>query len=232
MPIDFDRLTREKNNFDQDFNFKSRPPKKKGSCLKLFFALILSGLVVVLAVFFSFKLIIGPTLQKIDQLPQNFPPELALYQADQVKIESYSQKSQEKILALAQKLPDWLLEPLLKLVSDDFKNKLTAIFGNSAPFKKDLTIDDLKQAIKSVSPGQNQTFLLSWDKLNLTKEALADYYREKLKGADFELKENLSDYQINLGFWKDNVFGEMIFKDQPEKTASAQILVNYLNEKP
>ncbi|MEK7072732.1 MAG: hypothetical protein AAB969_04125, partial [Patescibacteria group bacterium] len=59
----------------------------------------------------------------------------------------------------------------------------------------------------------------------------------KLQESNFQFKENLSDYQINLGFWKDDVFGIMSFSDKKKDidggvkyNSDVNITVNYLNE--
>ena len=78
---------------------------------------------------------------------------------------------------------------------------------------------------------------MSWNSVDKTKEELAAYYKQKLAASNFEFKENLGDYQINLGFWKDDIFGLMSFSDKKDAidggvkyNSDVNITVNYLNE--
>ena len=95
----------------------------------------------------------------------------------------------------------------------------------------------MKKAIKATNLEKIQTVNIAWEKIDKTKEEIAAYYKEKLAAADFQFKENLSDYQINLGFWKNDIFGIISFIDKKEDieggvkyNTQVDMTVNYLND--
>lgn len=165
----------------------------------------------------------------MDGLPGDFPQEFSFYQLDQAQISIQTPKAKQKIVELIKIMPDWLANPILNYFSSDLQNKLSQTFGDKAGIANNLTADDLKKAFQSLNPEQVKTVSLSWKELDKTKEGLAAYYQQKLKEANFEFKENIGDYEINLGFWKDGIFGEMIFSGgNGGDKSNAEIMVNYL----
>ncbi|MEK7167902.1 MAG: hypothetical protein AAB791_02775, partial [Patescibacteria group bacterium] len=156
-----------------------------------------------------------------------FPKELAIYQLDQAEIKVQTDEGKKKILTLVDALPDWLVNPLLDYLSNDLKTKLGQTF-NDSQIPKNFTAEDLKKSLENINPEEIKTVSLSWDSVGQTKEQIAAYYQDKLKGADFQIKENLADYQINLGFAKEDVFGLVSFKDAGSASSQVEMIINYL----
>ena len=214
---------------DYEDNYSSIKKRKRFSCLGLFFSLIILSVFLSLAVIISVKVAINPIKQSIDNLPQNFPQDLTIYNIDQAKIEEYSKTSQDKIIELANLLPDWVVNPVLNLISDDLNNKLVNTYNNFSTATDHLTLDDLKQALDNDKIKQTQTLSLSWNNLDINQEELLNYYKQELKNNDYSFKEDIRDYEINLGFWKQGIFGNLNLSENNSKT-QANMTVNYLNQ--
>lgn len=214
-----------------------RRPRQKKSWPKIIIAILLALLIILLIGYFSLKFFIGPIVKTVDGLPSDFPTALTFYQADQAQINLASPIGQAKMIAGLQAMPDWILDIFFNFLSDDLKNKLADNFGENINIDKNFSADDLKEALDNIDLDKTQTVNLSWKNLDKTKEEMAAYYKQKLQAANFDFKENLNDYQINLGFWQNDIFGLMSFSDKKEKIeggvkygSQADITVNYLNK--
>jgi len=204
-------------------------PKKHGafSCFGLIIGLLIIVIVMGLVVVISIKLAINPIKEQVDNLPADFPTDLAIYQMDQAKIETYSQTARQKIIKLANLLPDWIVNPALSYIADDLSQQLSNTYGNFAT-TTNLNLDDLKNALGNKKLKDTQTLSLKWDNLQIDQDELLSYYKQQLSQSDYAFKEDIRDYEINLGFWKDGVFGNLNLKPDQNNT-DAQMTVNYFN---
>ncbi|OGY51047.1 MAG: hypothetical protein A3B89_01960 [Candidatus Buchananbacteria bacterium RIFCSPHIGHO2_02_FULL_40_13] len=211
--------------------------KRKHKFIKILLALVLALLTIGLMAYLTLKFIVGPIVQTVDSLPADFPAELALDDASKTQITLNTPASRQKLISGLKAMPDWVLTLFLNFLSDDLKEKLADNFGDNTNIPKDFTASDLKKAIKATNLEKIQTVNIAWEKIDKTKEEIAAYYKEKLAAADFQFKENLSDYQINLGFWKNDIFGIISFIDKKEDieggvkyNTQVDMTVNYLND--
>ncbi|MEK7653495.1 MAG: hypothetical protein AAB358_03380 [Patescibacteria group bacterium] len=214
----------------QELGFHRRRKRKKHSCLKTLIGLIFVFIVLIIIVAAAVRFAVGPAIKTISGLPGDFPKELSIYQPDQAQIKIQTDESKKKIIDLVKAAPDWLSAPVLNWLSEAMKNEAYQNFGSQLNIPQNLTAADLKKTLASTDVEKIQAVSLSWDNLNQTKEQLAAYYKKKLAEADFQFNENLADYQINLGFWKDGIFGTISLSDKKGSTSTAaEIKVNYLN---
>jgi hypothetical protein len=221
---------------DRSFNYAPRKYRKKRKWGR-FIGYLLISLIVVLAIcYLTLKFLVGPIIRTVDGLPSGFPDELAIYELDKANISFQDPESRQKIISGMRAMPDWVLTLFLNALSDDLKSKLIDNFGDDINIDNNFNIDDLKAAFKSVDLHDAQTVSLSWEGVTKTKEEIAAYYKQKLSEANFEFKENLEDYQISLGFWKDGIFGVMSFSDADDNNeskynkANVDMTVNYFDE--
>ncbi len=224
------------SDIKEDFDY--RPPqeviaRKSHGCLKFFGCLILILAIIFLIGCVTVKFVIGPVVQKVNELPADFPKEFALYQAEQAKIKLQTPASKQKILRVIDSLPDWALTPFLNYLSTDLKTQLAEIFGDKVNIPENFTVQELRQTLEAIDPSKTETVSLSWDNIDKSKEDLAAYYKNKLADQGFEFKENLEDYQINLGFWKEKVFGTISLSDsfKQDGRAAVDMTINYLLNK-
>ncbi|MDO8669588.1 MAG: hypothetical protein Q7K65_04820 [Candidatus Buchananbacteria bacterium] len=238
MRIDLENF----QEIERDEAFDWAPKKRKGRrrkprFIKILIALILTLLIVILIGYLTLKFFVGPIVKTVDGLPLDFPADMPFYETDQAKINLEDSAGKAKIIAGLKSMPDFVLTLFLNVLSDDLKRKLADNFGDDINIPKNFSVDDLKEALKTVDLDKTRTVNLSWPSLGKTKEEIAAFYKQKLQENNFQFKENLTDYQINLGFWKDGIFGLMSFSDKKEDVeggikynTQADITVNYLNE--
>ncbi len=237
MRIDLDNYQDIERDEAFDYTPRRRRRKKKRSFIKIMAALLVAILVVTIIGYLTLKFFIGPIIKTVDGLPNDFPTGIDFYQTDQAQINLENQAGKEKMISGLIAMPDWVLNLFLNFLSDDLKKQLADNFGDNINIPKNFSVTDLKQAIDSVDLEKTKTVNLSWNSVDKTKEELAAYYKQKLAASNFEFKENLGDYQINLGFWKDDIFGLMSFSDKKDAidggvkyNSDVNITVNYLNE--
>ena len=217
-----------KDEEDED-DYEPEPTHKKGhSCRNLFGCLFLILIVIGLMVFGTFKIVIAPAVQAVDQIPMDFPKEIALYQGNMAKIKVQTAESKSKVLNFLNSVPDWVSAPFLKWLSPDLKTQLVQKNLNQLTIPDKVTVDGLRDSLASHNSKEDKTVSLSWDNINKSKEDIASYYKQELEKNHFQIQENLSDYDINLGFWKDNVFGAIKIGDSFQNNGSAvDMTVNY-----
>lgn len=225
---------------DEVFGWALRKRKRKRkhhNFLKILIAITLTILLLGLMGYLILKFFIGPIVKTVDGLPSDFPTAISLYQVDKAEISLENRAGKEKMIAGLKSMPDWVLTIFLNFLSNDLKKKLADNFGDNINIPKNFSVDDLKEALKTIDLNKTETVNMSWQGLDKTKEEIAAYYKKKLQENNFQFKESLGDYQINLGFWKDNIFGIMSFYDKKEDISSGvkynsnvDITVNYLNE--
>lgn len=230
MKIDFNET--KKMSSGPIGNWQSYPIEHSRSYrfLKFLSGLSVAILIGLLIGYLTIRFFVGPVIRAVDNLPEDFPEELMLYKGDEAKIYLDNNASRKKILNLISILPSWLTDPILKRLTNDLQLKLAQNFGGQINIPDNFDFNDLKRVLGSVDLENIGTVSLSWDKLDKTKEELLTFYKQKLSEGNFEFKEDLSDYEINLGFWKNNIFGTIALKDKEREAgeSEARVMVNYL----
>ncbi|MFA6919048.1 MAG: hypothetical protein WC244_02980 [Patescibacteria group bacterium] len=214
---------------EEEDDYEREPIHKKGhSCRNLFGCLFLIIIIIGLMVWGTFKFVIGPAIQVVDKIPNDFPQEIVLYQANLAKIKVQTAESKTKVLNFLNSVPDWVSAPFLKWLSPDLKTQLVQKNFNQLSLPEEVTVDGLRNSLESYNAKDDKTVSLSWDNINKTKEEMATYYKQELEKNHFQIEEKLSDYNIDLGFWKDDVFGAIKIGDSFQNNGSVvDMTVNY-----
>lgn len=233
MRIDLDNYQEVER--DKSFGYAPRKKRrKKHVFFKFLIAIALSLAVVLFVAYLTIKFFVGPLVKTVDGLPDNFPQELAIYSLESASIDLQNPEGRQKVINGLRAMPDWVLNLFLNVLSDNLRLRLAENFGDEINVPKNFSIDDLKNALKTINLEDTSTINLSWINLSKTKEELAAFYKQKLAEADFEFKESLGDYEINLGFWKNDIFGTMSFADDKKEDAEyksdVNITVNYFDQ--
>ena len=170
----------------------------------------------------------GPIVKSVDTLPNDFPQNLAIYQLDNAKIKVQNSLDKTKAIKLIRALPGWALNPFVSYLSPEMKTQILAS-GQTLGATSTLKLVDLERALNNNS----KSVSLSWDNIGKNKEELVDYYKKQLKASGFEVKENVSDYEIDLSFLRGGVSGAMTVVDSFTNNNSSLIkmTVNYLSGK-
>ena len=203
--------------------------KRGHSCRNLLGCLILIIIIIGLMVWGTFKFVIGPAIQIVDKIPDDFPQEIALYQSNLAKVKVQTAESKAKVLNVLNSVPDWLSAPFLKWLSTDIKTQLVQKNLNQVSLPDNITVDALRDSLSSYNAKNDKTVSLSWDNLDKSKEEIASYYKQELEKNQFQIQESISDYDIDLGFWKDNIFGAIKIGDSYQKDGGSAVnmSVNY-----
>ncbi|MEI6288459.1 MAG: hypothetical protein WCP18_02680 [bacterium] len=211
-------------------NFNSAPIKQGGGCRRFLVAVFLAFTVIIVAVYVLIKLAIGPVIQIVDAVPADFPQELSWLDFNKATISVQPEQAREKILNILKLVPDQALGWLAN--SSAFRSKILASFQDKIQLPADFSVADLKKTLASTDLSQVKTVSLSWDSMQGAKESIESLYKQELAKNGFQYKENLGDYNIDLSFWKDDVFGFAVFNDINQITTSSQIkmVVNYLKD--
>jgi len=206
--------------------------KKGGRIFKSCGCCLGSLLIIFVLLYFSVRLVVLPAMDKLAALPSDFPKEFAVYQVENAKIQMENPETRAKIISFAQSLPDWILAPLWRYLAGDVRERLSATLGDGVKIPENFSLADFRQLMASSSVAQASKVSLSWDWVNKSKEEMMAWYKDNLAKNGFQFKENLSDYEINLGFWKDDIFGLINFGDKPGTTTASQVKldINYFNK--
>ena len=215
----------ENEKFGQIDRIKKRSGFKK-FCACCFLAII----IIIIIIYGLVRFVVGPVVQNINSLPGDFPKEFALYKIENAKIQAQTPQSREKLLKILKSTPNWLIVPFWDYLSNNLKLKLAENFGKNINLPSDFSVSDFKNILNSNNLDKTKTISISWRELDKTKEELLSFYKQELAKAGYEYKENLGDYKIDLGFWKENVFGQMSFKDSGKGTDKSivEMMINYI----
>jgi hypothetical protein len=225
-------LDREDRRFEKRAERKEQKKKRgKHGCFRFFLGWLVAIIIIILVASATVVFVVGPIVQKASEIPNDFPKEFALYQADKAKVIMQNPENSQKLISLVGKLPDWVLKPIWGMISNNIEQKLSNAFGDGVTIPEGFSVEEFKDILSSSNLTDAQTVWLSWDGLDKTKEQLAEFYREQLDGKNFEIQENLSDYEIDINFWKEGVFGNLsLTDDQDDSSGNAEIMVNYIQD--
>jgi hypothetical protein len=236
MRVDIDKIRQEIRDKDMGEEideaprrYRRRRPKRKFRIFRFCGCWIAVLFLIIAIVVITVKLVVGPVVQSTGELPSNFPKDFAILDYEVANIKIQTPESRQKLLYFIQAMPDWMAVPFWGYLSDNVKEKFVNNFDQSLKVPEDFNFSDFKEMLSNSDLANTNTVSLAWDKIGKTKEELLFFYKQELSEKGFGYKENLNDYEIDLGFWKDGVFGMMKFKDTEEdEQAEAEIMVNYM----
>jgi hypothetical protein len=220
-----EKETKPQKEKPDDIDIGSDKNHQSTNCLKTLGCLIVALFLVFIVVCFLIFFIAKPLIEKVNDLPNDFPKELIIYRLEEAKIKIQNQENKLKALKLIESLPSWLVAPFLSLITPDPAGQILTQQENGEFQTKNLE-ESLRESIEK----NEKTVSLSWQLENKSKEDIFNYYSEKLEEAGFELKENISDYNLNLSFLRKEVNGSLVIIDDFTKNNASLIkmTVNYL----
>ena len=217
----------ERNYPPRNGRHRNEQKPKKHSCAKASSCFFIFLILIVVIIYFSLKFLIGPVIMAVDKLPNDFPSELVLYNIDQAKIKTQNPDEKEKLSNILNNVPNWLGSLFINSISTN-KTQIIEKTADGVSSQK-LSIDGFKNYLQNPNLQDVKTVSASWNEINRKKEDLSEFYRKQLVNKDFEFKEEIQDYDINLSFWKDNIFGIIKIADSltNDSSSKADITVNY-----
>ncbi|MFA5020768.1 MAG: hypothetical protein WC517_01760 [Patescibacteria group bacterium] len=211
---------------------KQRRPERRSHFLtRLFFSCLLMAAILIACVAALIFFIAGPFVEAADSVPQGFPKNLVLYELDRAKISIQSPENKDRLAQLLSSLPQWSLGPFLGYLTTDLKTQLAANLQNPDLQPENISLANLEQTL-SEQAGQIETVGLKWDNIAKTKEELFDYYKRQLQFEGFDVKEKITDYEIDLSFFKPGVSGAMSIADSfaIDSNSVLKMTINYLSQ--
>lgn len=201
---------------------------KRHSCAKFFGCFLIVALLILGSVAYLVIYVAGPIVKTVDALPADFPQQLAVYQLNDAKIKVQDPESKKEVLQLLDSVPSWLLGPFLNYLTADLRTQVAAGLQDPKKLSKDINLSDLQKVLHAQTT-PTKTVTLSWQSLDQTKENLLDYYKNKFQAEGFTVSSNLSDYGIDLDFFKTGISGAMSIADSFMKNQSSilNMTINY-----
>jgi hypothetical protein len=196
---------------------------------RFIFAVVLMFAIIAASVSYLIMYIAGPIIKAVDSVPEDFPKSIALYAADQAKVTVQSPENKRRLAQLISGLPEWSLEPFTGYLTNDLKTQIAAKLQDPNLVPENLTLSDLAKT--ETSGDMTNTVGMEWNNIAKSKIDIYDYYKRKLSAEGFTVKEKLSDYEIDLSFFKPGIEGAMSITDSFMKDNSSivKMTINYLN---
>lgn len=210
---------------------RRQKPQHRNTLAKFVFACLFFLAIIVASLAYLVFFVAGPLIKSVDSLPADFPKSLAFYELDQAKIKFQSPASKRQLAQLASGLPAWALEPFSAWLTTDLKTKLVAELQDPNLLPEKLSLDALGQAL-ATGDDLTKTVGLEWGNLPKTKEELVDYYKKQLTANGYVVKEKISDYEIDLSFFKPGIDGAMSVADSfsRDNNSIIKMTINYLSK--
>jgi len=209
----------------------SKKQRRPHFLTRSFFSCFLMAAIVIACVAALIFFIAGPFVEAVDSAPQGLPKDLAIYELERAKITVQSPENKERLTRLLNSLPSWSLGPFLSYLTADLKTQLAANLQNPDLQPKNISLTGLGQSLDGKA-GQTETVGLKWDNIAKTKEELFDYYKKQLQFEGFDIKEKITDYEIDLSFFKPGVSGAMSIANSfvIDNNSVLKMTINYFNQ--
>ncbi len=208
-------------------------PRFRPGCLRFFGCWLTALIFIVLISFSTIRAFISPVVRQLDGLPSDFPAELTLYQPEVAKVKLQDKAERDKALNILKKTPDWLGTFIWEKLPDNVKLSLAGDFITQVADGKDYSFTDFKNYLNATSTAAVDFNMVSltWDGVAADKQELFDYYKNELWRNNFQFKEKITDYDLNLDFWKENIFGTVSVSTAKNNSNQSKIdmTVDYLN---
>ncbi|MFA5124216.1 MAG: hypothetical protein WC473_00095 [Patescibacteria group bacterium] len=211
-------------------HYRSHRPSGHHSCLEFFSCFFLMIATVLACAIFLTVYISGPIIKTVEELPDDFPKDLVIYQLNQASIKVLSPESKEKIEQLSAALPDWAIQMIADRLYPDLKTQIIAQNRTPENIPDNPTVKDVKTTDGNVKK-EIKTVSLSWDNINKTKEDLYEYYKKQLETKGFTVNGLVQSTEIDLSFFKNGIDGAMSLSDSFSTDGSSiiKMTVDYLN---
>jgi len=206
-------------------------PRNRHLAANFIMAFIIMLAIIAISLGYLVIFIAGPLIKAVDSVPPDFPKDLAIYELDQARIRIQSPENKQIVARLASGLPEWALEPFRGYLTADIKTQIAAVLKDPNLLPRNMTIGELEK-ILSTSSDSKISVNLEWSGIAKTKDELFDYYERKLAGNGYQIRQKISDYEIDLSFFKPGIEGAMSIADSFAKDGNSvvRMTVNYLSK--
>lgn len=194
--------------------------KKRKSCTKRTCATGCGCIVfLIFASLILLKFIAGPRVKELKELPANFPPDVPIYDEDEIKtINFISGRQKSRGLEIAAFIPKIILSPIILIFDDDIKKEEVTNDDGNIKIKKKTSWKDFIDLMKEPITDQRDQIQIEWNYLTAEPTFIQEYFKNKLEQAGYQIKvttNNQTKKQFSFINKEKNIEGVLYITDEP-----------------
>lgn len=194
--------------------------KRKKSCTKrgcatgcgCFVFLIFASLLLL-------KFITGPRVKELKEIPKNFPPEINLYDKDEIKtINFISGKQKSRGVEIAAFIPKIILSPIILIFDYDIKKEEVTDNDGDIQIKKKTSWKDFIDLMKEPITDQRDQIQIEWNYLTAESIFIQNFFKNNLEQAGYQITtttNNQTKKQFSFVNKGKNIEGVVYIADEP-----------------
>lgn len=194
--------------------------KKRKSCTKRTCATGCGCIVfLIFASLLLLKFIAGPRVKELKELPPNFPPDINLYDKDEIKTITYiSGKQKSRGVEMAAFIPKIILSPIILIFDDELKKDEVINQNGEISLKKRTSWKDFVDIMKEPITDQRDKVQIEWNYLTAEPVYIYKYFKDNFEQIGYEVKvttNNQTKKQFSFINQEKNIEGVLYIADEP-----------------
>ncbi len=174
-------------------------------------------LVLIVGVGVGIKFYVGPGPQTLKSVPANFPPDILVYDHDNIETITYiSARYKQRGLGIATLLPKLVLAP---------------VFYNSQNNDGENTLKNIWNAVSTPSSDNKDSIQIEWKNVDADPDFIISYYKKELRKKNFKIEvqsqgENVQQFSFTR---EDGISGSVYATNTDDKKSSTDYLMLTVN---
>ncbi len=194
--------------------------KKRKSCTKRTCVTSCGCLIfLIFASLLLLKFITGPRVKELKELPPNFPPEINLYDEDEIKTITFiSGKQKSRGVEIAAFVPKIVLSPIILIFNEDIKKEEFTDNNGDIKIEKKTSWKDFVDLMKEPITDQRDQIQIEWNYLTAEPYFIQDFFKNNLEQSGYEIKvttNNQTKKQFSFINKEKNIEGVLYIADEP-----------------
>ena len=194
--------------------------KKRKSCTKRTCVTGCGCLIfLIFAALLLLKFITGPRVKELKEIPENFPPEINLYDKDEIKTITFiSGKQKSRGVEIAAFIPKIILSPIILIFDDDIKKEEITNNDGNIQIKKKTSWKDFIDLMKEPITDQRDQIQIEWNYLTAEPVFIQEYFKNSFEQIGYEIKNitnNQTKKQFTFVHKEKNIEGVLYITDEP-----------------
>lgn len=165
------------------------------------------------------KFIAGPRVKELKELPPNFPPDINLYDKDEIKTITYiSGKQKSRGVEMAAFIPKIILSPIILIFDDELKKDEVINQNGEISLKKRTSWKDFVDIMKEPITDQRDKVQIEWNYLTAEPVYIYKYFKDNFEQIGYEVKvttNNQTKKQFSFINQEKNIEGVLYIADEP-----------------
>ncbi|MBI5221532.1 MAG: hypothetical protein HY979_01885 [Candidatus Magasanikbacteria bacterium] len=174
-------------------------------------------LILIIGVAIGIKFYVGPGPQTLKTVPPNFPPDILVYDKDNIETVTYiSARYKERGLGIATLLPKLILAP---------------VFYNSPNNDPGATLKNIWNAVSTPSSDHKDSVQIEWKNVDADPDFIISYYKKELHKKNFKVEvqsqgDNIQQFSFTR---EDGISGSVYASTSNDKKSSTDYLMLTVN---